>query len=400
MDFLSYLGFGSEEEEKIPEEIAAAAAATAAAHEDEQKEVVRLDEAQVKEGLASLQDELSKCEDLAPYTLLGGKTIPVAASQLLGESSLHGFVSAAYGDIPTALGLIKDTLEWRKRVFGKECSELDLRRTRAAELLVENRRVRYLGKSAEGDLVLAVDNCFGDWINEDACDADVLHMSLLGVECVVAQMDACGHPKVVLIIFGGPAPYTFTRCCVKVLSSHYPGRLKKVVVYPVPHAWSWVFSSCMYFIGGEMRERIALVAEEQEVVEAAGLQDAEILPARWRGGFDAVAAEFDPDTTLLNSMVMEYLNPFADNGEELEEKVECTWSASAAPEGPELDDFWREGMRLATSPAASAAAPAAPAAAESTSAVATSPAASAPAPAAAAESTSAAPAAEASTSTP
>eukprot|EP00930_Biecheleria_cincta_P042053 TRINITY_DN28926_c0_g1_i1.p1 TRINITY_DN28926_c0_g1~~TRINITY_DN28926_c0_g1_i1.p1 ORF type:complete len:314 (+),score=78.81 TRINITY_DN28926_c0_g1_i1:32-973(+) len=256
---------------------------------------------------------------LPPYRLASGKEIPAGLSPLLKDDSMARYLKQAAGDVEMAAQAVCETLRWRQLVFPQEEPH-----GRPVELLQDGRRFRELGPNQDGDLVFALDFCWGHFYDDEEGPLNCLRMVLLAAERACEAGDAIGHPTFVLIVFGGPPPCIFAQACYKFLDKHYPERLKTAVVYPLPSVWATVVSACLYFLGAATRQKMALVSQEVELIEAARLGQ-EQLPEDWRGGLEAVDEKFQPDKALLQSLVLEYLNPFGESGDAAAQSMEGSW---------------------------------------------------------------------------
>eukprot|EP00931_Biecheleriopsis_adriatica_P014023 TRINITY_DN11561_c2_g1_i1.p1 TRINITY_DN11561_c2_g1~~TRINITY_DN11561_c2_g1_i1.p1 ORF type:complete len:337 (+),score=79.11 TRINITY_DN11561_c2_g1_i1:107-1012(+) len=257
---------------------------------------------------------------LPPYRFADSREIPAGLSPLLRDESIERYLKQARGEASQAAEALKATLLWRQLVFPREAPG-----GRPLEMLQEGRRFRELGPNKDGDLVFALDFCWGHFYEAEEGPLNCLRMVLLAVEKAFEAADAIGHPQVVLILFGGPAPCLFSQVCYKFLDRNYPERLKKAVIYPVPGIWSSVAYACMYFLKASTRDKIGLATEEAEVVESASLTGPEQLPEDWRGGMDEVELKHQPDRSLLQSIVKDFLNPFGESGEAIEKSMEGPW---------------------------------------------------------------------------
>eukprot|EP00440_Ansanella_granifera_P072685 gb/GFBE01078877.1/.p1 GENE.gb/GFBE01078877.1/~~gb/GFBE01078877.1/.p1 ORF type:complete len:353 (+),score=66.14 gb/GFBE01078877.1/:1-1059(+) len=312
---------------EFPDEgILAAAAAKATLAESQSVPQVEASEAELvsqKLNFKIALDELSGEDGIAglpPYRTAAGKDIPAGRSPLLQDDSILRFLRQAQGDPERAAANVIEALRWRRAVLPPAEPQ-----GAAVEMLNEGRRYRELGPNRDGDLVFALDFCWGHFYTEEEGPLNVLRMVLLAVERAFEAADAVDHPQVVLIVFGGPPPCIFSQVCYRFLDKYYPNRLKRAVIYPVPYMWATVVSACLYFLRAETQEKISVVSEEAELVEAAALTGPEQLPEDWRGGILEVDARFHPDKALLNSIIMQYLNPFADSGAATEQAMESSW---------------------------------------------------------------------------
>jgi len=245
-------------------------------------------------------------------------------SPLLSDSSVTRYLVKSVGDAAAAAQAMLATLEWRQRVM----PDCDVSNSRPAELLREEVRFRRLGSNAKGDLVFALDCLFGHFLDEETSLVDCLRMCILGVEEAVKAADACGHPKVVLIIFGGPPPVLFSKVAARFLQDHYPERLQRAVIYPVPSVWASIVSACIMFLQRPTRSKIGIATGEAEAVEQASLTGPEQLPESWRGGVDRVGEVHNVDTVLLSGITMEYLSPFGEWSDATEAALSERWLAT------------------------------------------------------------------------
>jgi hypothetical protein len=158
---------------------------------------------------------------------------------------------------------------------------------------------------------------------------------LLGAEAAIEKADADGHPQLVVVSFGGPAPCEIARALYRCFEKHFPNRLKTAVIYPVPRVLAKVAHGCLAFVSAPIRQKISVAVEEEEVVEGARLTSAEQLPEDWRGGIDRVTELHQPSYSLLNRMVLKYLSPLPSFDESLEEALQRPWDpAENATEKP------------------------------------------------------------------
>ncbi|CAE8621025.1 unnamed protein product [Polarella glacialis] len=114
------------------------------------------------------------------------------------------------------------------------------------------------------------------------------------------------------------------------MEQHYPERLARAVVYPVPSFWFYVGKACLHFLPRSIRRRLSFATEEQDLVQEARLLGPEQLPEHWRGGFHAVKDFHQPDASLLNSIIWEYLNPLAESSQQLLDSFESPWEDEAS----------------------------------------------------------------------
>jgi len=282
---------------------------------------------------------------VSTWRTAAGVELPVAESPMLeGNFWLRGFLHKSQGDVDAAWTAIQAMLMWRQTTLPSAAEAELAAKSHAAHLLKENRRFRQLAVNRDGDLVYVMDSCWGHFVTEDASELELLRMMILGVEAAVNKADAAGHPQLVVISFGGASPCSWSQATIRVLQANYPCRLKRAVVYPVPYLWASVAYASLFFMDEETRAKVWVVSEEAEVVDAARLVGPEQLPEDWRGGFDGVTARHKPDTSLLESLVMEYLNPFGDSGTQLEADLAKPWGAQVIDAGaehavtPEEDD--------------------------------------------------------------
>jgi len=194
-----------------------------------------------------------------------------------------------------------------------------------AELVREGHHWRRLGQNVDGDLVVAMHFCWGHFVPEGSSLLDVTRAILLGAEAAMEEADAIGHPEIVLILFGGPPPCEFALALNEMCERHYPERLKRAIMYPVPSIVATVASGCLWFFKEEIRSKISIVSEEEEVVAGARLRGPEQLPEDWRGGVSVVAVRHKVDESLMNSIMLTYLNPFGVNGDELKDDLQKPW---------------------------------------------------------------------------
>lgn len=287
----------------------------------------------VPESLASLRVALYGdgqdvgADALPPFRGTDGSDMPAPQSTLLSEASLRRFLARCNNDVQKAAEEIRGTLEWRRRVLKPVQGT-----TKAAALLAEGVRFRRLGFNQDGDLILAVDALWGHF-EEGTTLEDLIRMCILGAEaaCVEVDADETASGKFVVVAFGGPLPYLFSRVAARIFSRHYPKRLRRAVVYPVPSMFVIMADAFLYFVPERIRKKISLVTEEDEVVSTAKLRGPEQLPHAWRGGITEVEAQHQPDTSLLNGIICEYLNPMASSGDEVEQALEGPWEIVGAP---------------------------------------------------------------------
>lgn len=296
------------------------------AHESYTEEEV---EARVKALRALLLEEGSAdkspdCVGLPPYRCSDGTEMPAADSPLLADASLKRYLKV-YVEAADAANAVKETLVWRRAVLPDVKAHASLSSTCASKLYREEKRIRPLGKNRDGDFVYAIDLLWGHFVDENATEIDLLRMVILAAEAAVAKADEEGHPSIVVIAYGGPPPYLFGRVAANVLHRHYPARLKQAVVYPVPAVWVCIAQTCLFLVPEGTRQKVAVVSSEEDVIERARLLSAEQLPEDWRGGIEVVTERHHPDTTLLTGLVLEYLNPVAGDGSELQAQLETPW---------------------------------------------------------------------------
>jgi len=285
---------------------------------------------EAKERRQAVRDQLVKLggEDglagLPQYRLTNGEEVSAEASPLLSDSSVMRYLVKSLGNAEVAAQAMLATLEWRQRVM----PDCDVTNSRPAALLREDVRFRRLGSNASGDLVFAMNCLFGHFVDEEVTVVDCLRMCILGVEEAVKAADECGHPKVVLVIFGGPPPPLFAKVAARFLQDHYPERLQRAVIYPVPLVWASIVSACLMFLQRPTRDKIGIATVEAEVVEQASLTGPEQLPETWRGGVDRVGEVHSVDTALLSGITMDYLNPFGEWSDATEAALSERWLAT------------------------------------------------------------------------
>eukprot|EP00927_Polykrikos_kofoidii_P073868 TRINITY_DN69887_c0_g1_i1.p1 TRINITY_DN69887_c0_g1~~TRINITY_DN69887_c0_g1_i1.p1 ORF type:complete len:350 (+),score=61.76 TRINITY_DN69887_c0_g1_i1:89-1138(+) len=246
---------------------------------------------------------------LPPYRLVDGTEIQAEQSLMMSEDRIGAFLVKCLNDVDAAADAVLRTLEWRRKVFPSVVSSEP--GGRAAQLLAEGLHIHYLGPNRDGDLVMGMHCRWGRLLCEETPLRDVVGMLLLAAEEIITTADQSGHPQIVVIAFGGPVPYPLARVASLVFEAHYPERLKRAVVYPVPPAYVYVADTCLFFVPRRTRDKVSLISYEDDVVEAACLTSAEQLPEDWRGGIHAVTERCQPDTSLLTSLVLEFFNPFA-----------------------------------------------------------------------------------------
>mmetsp|Transcript_13440 Transcript_13440/g.31598 ORF Transcript_13440/g.31598 Transcript_13440/m.31598 type:complete len:337 (-) Transcript_13440:62-1072(-) len=248
------------------------------------------------------------------YRCVSGEEMPFKASPMSEDRSVARYLVRSHGDAALAAKAMMATLEWRRRVL----PDTDVSTSYPAALLEEGRRFLRLGPNASGDLVFGINFLFGHFLDE-ASLLDCLRMCILGVEDAVEAADSCDHPKVVLVLFGGPPPVLFARVVAKFLQAHYPERLRRAVIYPVPSLWASIVQACLMFLQRQTRDKISIATDEAEAVDLANLTGSEQLPESWRGGLERVTEVHAVDTSLISGITMEYLNPFGDSPDATEE---------------------------------------------------------------------------------
>lgn len=266
---------------------------------------------------------------LPPYRAASGEELPALESPLFSDPSLHRYLQQSQWNVQDAAIAVRNTLAWRMRVLPSVEESAAVSSGRPQALLEEGRRVRSLGLNRDGDLVVAIDFCWGSFISDDASALDALRMLLLGAEAMIEEADAAGHSQLVVVCFGGPPPCELARALFRCFEKHYPNRLKTAVIYPVPGIFAKVAHACFAFVSIGIRQKILIATQEDEVVEGARLTSALQLPEDWRGGIDAVVEKYKPSYNLLNSMVLRYLNPFQGSQEQLELALDSPWGPVA-----------------------------------------------------------------------
>eukprot|EP00811_Abedinium_folium_P035649 NODE_8424_length_1496_cov_9.709277.p1 GENE.NODE_8424_length_1496_cov_9.709277~~NODE_8424_length_1496_cov_9.709277.p1 ORF type:complete len:344 (-),score=41.09 NODE_8424_length_1496_cov_9.709277:322-1353(-) len=227
----------------------------------------------------------------------------------------------------TTAGSVASSAPRRARVFPSAANAAVAAKSRAAELHAAGTRLLPLGCNQDGDHVIAVFTHWGKFVDEEAGapPLEVLRMALLAFEeaCDVADKLGPEHRSIVVICLGWPVPVGVALAGYRIFTSHYPGRVKRIATYPVSDVWFPLISAALWFMA--QADLVVLCASEAEVVEVARLKSPEMLPEAWRGGLDAVNERFQPDYAYMNSLSLEFVNPFASNGSEYDVALEGPW---------------------------------------------------------------------------